>query len=83
MTPKPSVGRIVHYMTRGSADRVYPPVPFASIITQVHTDTCVDLVTFGPSGMRFETSVQFDVNHMNQPGTWHWPKRDDSTGSVN
>ena len=32
---KPSIGRIVHYMARGSLDRVYPPVCRAAIITQV------------------------------------------------
>lgn len=75
---KPTVGRIVHYMTRGSADGVYPPTPFASIITEVVNDTCVHLVTFGPSGIRFEQNV---IQGDNAPGTWHWPKRDDSTGS--
>jgi len=32
----PSVGRIVHYQSRGSADRVFAPEPRAAIITAVH-----------------------------------------------
>jgi hypothetical protein len=69
--PTPSVGRIVHYKTRGSADGVFPPTNFAAIITGVKDDITVDLVTFGPSGMRFETNVaQGDLG-----GEWNWPAR--------
>lgn len=78
---KPTVGRIVHYMTRGSADGLYPPTPFASLITEVVNDTCVHLVTFGPNGMRFEHGVILDRN--NKPGTWHWPVLEGPTGSAN
>lgn len=71
-TIKPTVGRIVYYKTRGSADGVFPPTDFASIVTQVHSDigdgTTVDLVTFGPTGMRFEVGVaQGSV-----AGNWDW-----------
>ena len=38
MNQTPSVGRIVHYMARGSADGVFPPVCRAAIITEVPTD---------------------------------------------
>ncbi len=29
----PTVGRMVHYMSRGSADGVFPPMPRAATIT--------------------------------------------------
>jgi hypothetical protein len=72
MAPQPTVGRIVHYKTRGSADGVFPPTAFAAIVTQVHEGSMyADLVTFGPSGMRFETNVEYG----NDAGQWAWPAR--------
>ena len=72
---KPSVGRIVHYHTRGSADGVFQPTEFAGIVTQAHGDIgdgmTVDLVTFGPTGMRFEVGVECGEN----AGQWSWPPR--------
>lgn len=73
----PTVGRMVYYKTRGSADGVYPPTNFAAIITAVHlvedkehTDIgdTVDLVCFGPQGMRFELGVENGEN----AGQWDW-----------
>lgn len=71
--PTPSVGRIVHYKTRGSADGVFPPTVFASIITEVEAPdhSSVSLVTFGPNGMRFEHGV----TQGDEPGQWNWPPR--------
>lgn len=39
MTTAPTVGRVVHYQSRGSADGLYPPEPRAAIITVVHVTT--------------------------------------------
>lgn len=64
----PTVGRVVYYKTRGSADGAYPPTDFASIITKVYNDDVVSLVTFGESGQRFEKSVQ----RGNSAGQWNW-----------
>jgi hypothetical protein len=64
----PTVGRVVYYKTRGSADGVFPPTDFASIITKVYSDTCVSLVTFGENGSRFEVKVE----QGDQPGQWDW-----------
>lgn len=64
-----TLGRIVHYKTRGSADGVFPPQNFAAIVTDAHNGITVDLVTFGPSGLRFERGVGYGEN----PGQWHWP----------
>jgi len=79
----PSVGRIVHYQTRGSADGAYPPTCFAAIVTAVCPEDlgpdegepgpCVDLVTFGPDGLRFEHHVGYGEDQ--RAGTWHWPER--------
>lgn len=69
------VGVIVHYHTRGSADGIFPPTVFAAIVTQVSSDVSVDLVTFGPSGIRFELMV----GKGDGIGQWSWPE-DDRTG---
>lgn len=73
MAPEPvvSVGRIVHFKTRGSADGVYPPTAFAAIVTALEGGEQVSLVTFGPGGMRFETGVLKG----DQVGQWNWPPR--------
>jgi hypothetical protein len=52
---KPTVGRMVYYKSRGSADGVFPPINVASIITGINNDGSVSLVTFYPTGLRFET----------------------------
>ena len=63
-----TVGRIVYYHTRGSADGVYPPVNFAAIVTDAHNGITIDLAVFGPSGLRFEHNVPQGGN----PGEWDW-----------
>lgn len=68
MEIKPTVGRIVYFKTRGSADGVFPPVEFASMITKVYSDTKVSLVTFGEAGIRFEIAVEKGQ----EPGQWDW-----------
>lgn len=72
-----AVGRVVHYVTRGSADGEYPPMHVAAIVTWVHdTDQngYVDLFTMYRTGTRFELNVLHD--EAGTPGTWHWPERD-------
>lgn len=66
----PTVGRMVYYKTRGSADGVYPPTDFAAIVTSIddQDSTLVSLVTFGKTGIRFETMVPKG----DQPGQWDW-----------
>ncbi len=59
---------MVYFKTRGSADGVFPPTIFASIITRVHSPECVNLVQFGDTGLRFETSVMKGT----LPGQWDW-----------
>ena len=71
----PSVGRIVHYQAHGSADGTYPKKARAAIVTDVHTDTCVSLCVFNPTGMFFHTSLVLDESEDPSGGTWHWPPR--------
>lgn len=67
---------MVYYQTRGSADGVYPPTNFAAIVTEVCEgqagieagENCVNLVVFGPSGLRFEQHVVQGQN----VGQWDW-----------
>lgn len=79
----PSVGRIVHYVARGSADGKFPPVCRAAIVTAVdpHGSVAglrgivetVDLAVLNPTGLFFDQGLVH--NEDNGPGTWHWPER--------
>lgn len=68
MSQKPSVGRIVHYVSRGSAD----------------DGRTVGLCAINPSGLFFHPladggcpsdpgDVDEEIGYM--PGSWHWPER--------
>lgn len=70
---KPTIGRIVHYRSRGSADGVFKPECRAAVVTEVGTIFCVSLAVLNPSGMFFDA----DVTHIGQGekaagGSWHW-----------
>lgn len=73
---KPTVGRIVHYVSRGSADGVYGRECRAAIVTGTHEHDpqLVSLCVLNPLGMFFDLAVSYgglgDVG-----GTWHWPER--------
>lgn len=74
----PSVGRIVHYVSRGSADLIFPAVCRAAVITEVPADQNtghegnVMLCVLNPQGIFFDS---VDYASDNYPGTWHWPER--------
>lgn len=87
-TPKPTVGRIVHYVARGSADGVFPPACRAAIVTEVdpQDDGGVGLCVLNPTGQFFNRGVEHDDGDPHYPsslctgmthrgGTWHWPAR--------
>lgn len=73
---KPTVGRIVYYKARGSADGVFPKVDRAAIVTDVreHEPTSVPsaydvrLTVFNPEGLYFTAWL----NQGQEGGQWDW-----------
>lgn len=83
---KPSVGRIVHYVSYGTPGDEYGSECRAAIVTEVQDRAVnpstlvevdawvVSLVILNPTGMFFKVSVvQSERSH--DGGTWHWPER--------
>ena len=81
MEIKPTVGRVVYYKSRGSADGVFPSVDRAAIITDVMkdstvingsggqmVDTGVRLCVLNPEGMFFTDWLEQGQNG----GNWDW-----------
>jgi hypothetical protein len=85
---KPSVGRIVHYVSYGAPGGEYQSECRAAIITAVdeyqnpegdefigHVDLCV----LNPTGLFFNRGVHHrdaDIETGSyRGGTWHWPER--------
>ena len=69
----PSVGRIVHYVSRGSADGIFTPECRAAIITDISEDNGrVALMVLNPQGIFWDWDMHYDES--NKPGTWHWPE---------
>jgi hypothetical protein len=59
---QPSVGRVVHYVSRGSADGQFPSVCRAAVITSTATGsgvTAVGLAVLNPTGMFFDRDVSY------------------------
>lgn len=86
----PSVGRVVHYVARGSADGKFPKACRAADVTEVPErvnqpgGTDWDLDTIGlmvknPTGIFFHSladgGVPYDGSEDPAGGTWHWPER--------
>lgn len=65
-TPGPTVGRIVHYVARGSADGVFPPACRAAIVTEVdpQDDGGVGLCVLNPTGQFFNRGIEYDDGRM-------------------
>ena len=71
---KPSVGRMVHYISYGTPNGEYKPEHRAAVITKVGADDpdqSVGLCIMNPSGLFFNESVKFG----DREGQWHWPER--------
>jgi hypothetical protein len=74
---KPSVGRIVHYVSYGTPGGEYPSVCRAAVITEVVKDaeglgaSIVHLFVMNPEGYRSVVQDELD----RRGGTWHWPER--------
>lgn len=84
---KPSVGRIVHYVSYGTPGGEYTSQCRAAIITGVDTYQepgqnadgehlgHVALAVLNPEGMFFNRSV-IQAETEKRGGTWHWPERE-------
>lgn len=83
---KPTVGRTVHYHSRGSADGRFPSVARAAIITEIPEMLpeqpnygpegyvpAVHLAVLNPTGLFFDQNVRYSAD--GEPGTWSWPPR--------
>jgi len=66
---KPSVGRIVHYVSYGTPGGEYQPSKDGGFTGHI------SLAVLNPEGMFFNKSVLQDEEH-HAGGTWHWPERD-------
>ncbi len=86
---RPSVGRVVHYVARGSKDGRFPPACRAAIVTEVGESGVIGLCAINPAGLFFhslDAGGCEEANHrqgagepgtfvIGTPGTWHWPER--------
>lgn len=90
MEQKPSVGRIVHYVSYGTPHGEFDRECRAAIVTEVSPESefgpeLVGLAVFNPTGMYFARScghreigpgLADDFAALNRAGgTWHWPER--------
>ena len=75
---KPSVGRMVHYVSYGTPGGEYPSVCRAAVITEVRSPVgnIVSLCVLNPEGLFFNKQVEQD-EEQKRGGTWHWPERVD------
>lgn len=80
---KPTVGRIVHYVSRGSADGVYPSTDRAAMVTDVQDVLDENLNPTGEKEVRLTVlnpeGVYYPPNWVREgtaAGCWHWPARE-------
>lgn len=74
---KPTVGRIVHYVSYGTPGGEYTSQCRAAIVTVVgDAEVDVSLAVFNPEGMFFNQSCAHDAT-TKYGGTWHWPEREE------
>ncbi|GAA1111336.1 hypothetical protein [Streptomyces javensis] len=67
-----TIGRIVHYVARGSADGRYPSTCRAAIVTAVDHGQPA-LAVFSPEGLFFSDPLPHADAEPLTGGTWHWP----------
>ena len=84
---RPSIGRVVHYVSFGTPGGEYGSECRAAVVTEVGEvfvpdgqpvpeGTPVGLAVLNPTGMFFNRGVmQDETGHAG--GTWHWPERVD------
>lgn len=75
---RPSVGRIVHYVSYGTpGDGEYGKCR-AAVVTETDTSETVALAVLNPTGLFFDRTVVHDET-AKVGGTWHWPERVEET----
>lgn len=80
---RPSIGRIVHYVSHGTpvqpdGSQAHARACRAAIVTEVEDDHTVGLCVLNPTGQFFNQGVIFDDDDLpgeREGGTWHWPER--------
>jgi hypothetical protein len=82
---RPTVGRMVHYVSYGTPGGEYTSQCRAAIVTAVNGPNernefdpesgDVDLCVLNPEGFFFNKYVPYDEGH--RGGSWHWPERED------
>ncbi|HET8944749.1 MAG TPA: hypothetical protein VFO59_08200 [Dehalococcoidia bacterium] len=86
MEQKPSVGRIVHYVSYGTPGGEYTQECRAAIITDLaqpdEDSSVVGLAVLNPTGVFFNRAAYDEWDGTNtvpgaepQGGSWHWPER--------
>ncbi|MER0443022.1 hypothetical protein ABR738_00275 [Streptomyces sp. Edi4] len=73
----PVLGRIVHYVARGSADGRFPCTCRAAIVTAVDEAGQPALAVLNPEGLYFNGSLPHAPAAPLTGGTWHWPTVDE------
>ena len=78
---KPSIGRVVHYVSYGTPGGEYGKECCAAIITALQgaqdDPEAVSLTVFNPEGMFLNQRVRHEAHQHGEPlvgGTWHWPE---------
>ncbi|MEU5834454.1 hypothetical protein ABZ820_12390 [Streptomyces diacarni] len=85
-TPRPSVGRTVHYVShgtppRGDGSQAFPPACRAAVVTETDPDDPgrVGLAVLNPTGQFFHPLAAGGSVHAEADtglgGSWHWPER--------
>jgi hypothetical protein len=77
---KPTVGRIVHYVSYGTPGGEYRSECRAAVVTEVPEGVAdpqtIGLCVLNPTGQFFSRTVpHHDGGETLAGGTWHWPER--------
>lgn len=86
---KPTINRMVHYVSYGTPGGEYQSTCRAAVITDVVSENPIPgdaftnittehvcLAVFNPKGLFFDQWCAHD-EETKRGGTWHWPERDD------
>lgn len=75
---RPSVGRIVHYVSYGTPGGEYSSMCRAAIVTEIQDDNddaeVIGVAVLNPTGMFFNQAPH-DESEVKDGGTWHWPEK--------